>query len=79
MHVLTWQGCKLLVGKLPDADLSVLEERGCLVSRPAPPPPKYTGVQPSYQVMPPARTHTDGQSACHEASHQFDETSTWPV
>ena len=38
LHFLGLDGCLLLIGKLP-AELKVLEDRGCVIERPADPPP----------------------------------------
>ena len=49
LHFLTLDGCLLLIGKLPTADFKLLEERGCVIGRPADPPPKCAEELPAYE------------------------------
>lgn len=50
LHRLVLDGCLMLIGKLPEAQLKVLEERGCVIERPADPPPPCSAQLPTYTL-----------------------------
>ena len=50
LHHLSFDGCTQIISKLPTAELEMLEERGCIVQRPVPPPPPSAREQPTYKL-----------------------------
>lgn len=50
LHFFSFDGCTKIIGKLPLGELETLEQRGCLVQRPMPPPPPSAREIPTYKL-----------------------------